>query len=68
MDPLSQAKAESHATIGGKSANLYYVGLTPGYAGLAQANIQVPDLPPGEHTVEIRIGDQINEPFTLAVK
>lgn len=68
VDPLSLAKAETHATIGGKSANLYYVGLTPGYAGLAQANIQVPDLPPGEHAVEIRIGDQINEPFTLAVK
>jgi hypothetical protein len=30
--------------------------------------VQIPDLPAGEHTVEIKVGDQVNEAFTLVVK
>ena len=67
-DPLSVASAASSATIGGKAANLEYLGLSPGFAGLAQANIRIPDLPPGEHLVVITAGASASTPFALTVK
>ena len=42
--PLSNATGTPSATIGGVNAPVQFLGLTPGYAGLAQANIQVPSL------------------------
>jgi uncharacterized protein (TIGR03437 family) len=44
------------ATIGGTSAEVEFSGLAPGYAGLAQANLVIPDLPPGEYPVILTIG------------
>ncbi|MCL4782903.1 MAG: hypothetical protein KJZ70_07715 [Bryobacterales bacterium] len=67
-DPLSVASAGSSATIGGKAANLEYLGHSPGFAGLAQANIRIPDLPPGEHPVVITAGASASTPFALTVK
>jgi uncharacterized protein (TIGR03437 family) len=55
-DPLSRPVAEAEAYIGGQWARIHFLGLTPGLAGLAQANLQVPDLPPGDYPVLIRIG------------
>lgn len=40
--------------IGGLMADVAYAGVAPGYAGLYQFNVTVPDLPPGEHEVVIR--------------
>jgi uncharacterized protein (TIGR03437 family) len=40
--------------IGGLMAEVAYAGAAPGYAGLYQFNLTVPDLPPGEHEVVIR--------------
>jgi uncharacterized protein (TIGR03437 family) len=40
--------------IGGLMADVAYAGAAPGYAGLYQFNVTVPDLPPGEHEVVIR--------------
>lgn len=55
-EPLSRAKAVSNATIGGKPAGVIYLGLTPGTAGVGQANL-VPDsqLTPGEHEVRVEL-------------
>jgi uncharacterized protein (TIGR03437 family) len=55
-DPLSRPLAEVEAYVGGLFARIHFLGLTPGLAGLAQANLQVPDLPPGDYPVLIRIG------------
>jgi|GEM_PF-1206800 len=42
-DPLARATGSSSASIGGEPASISYLGLTPGFSGLAQANILVPD-------------------------
>lgn len=45
---LFRAALDSSATIAGRETPLLFLGLTPGFVGLAQANIQLPaDLPVG---------------------
>ena len=54
--PLSRTTLPASATIGGKDTAIQYSGLTPGYAGLAQVNLVVPDLPAGEALVQVTVG------------
>jgi uncharacterized protein (TIGR03437 family) len=45
---LLRALAAPVATVGGRPARVLFLGLSPGFVGLAQANIEVPaDAPPG---------------------
>jgi adhesin/invasin len=64
--PPIQARAvlPSSATIGGRPATVQFLGLTPGFVGLAQANLVVPaGLPDGRHAVTITVGgNQSNSP------
>lgn len=55
-DPLSRAVAPASATIGAQTADLLFLGLTPGFAGLAQANIRVPVVPAGDHQLQLTVG------------
>jgi uncharacterized protein (TIGR03437 family) len=53
--PLSSATSPFSATIGGQPANVSFLGLTPGYVGLAQANITIPALPAGSYSLVVMI-------------
>jgi uncharacterized protein (TIGR03437 family) len=44
------------ATIGGLSAALQFAGLAPGFAGLYQVNVQVPQLASGSYPLQISEG------------
>jgi uncharacterized protein (TIGR03437 family) len=56
--PLSKSIARSSATIGGIDAPMQFLGLAPGFVGLAQANIQVPaSLAAGDLPMTITVDD-----------
>jgi uncharacterized protein (TIGR03437 family) len=52
------------ATIGGVAATLDYVGLTPGFIGLYQANVVVPKVAAGDNRLILTIGGTAS-PFAL---
>ncbi|MEO8595815.1 MAG: IPT/TIG domain-containing protein [Candidatus Solibacter sp.] len=55
-DPLSLPVAAVQVKIGGKLATLQFAGLAPGFVGLMQMNILIPDVPAGELPFEVSVG------------
>ena len=53
LDRLLRATSDATANIGGQSASVLFLGLTPGFVGLSQANIAVPDGAPVGDGVEM---------------
>jgi uncharacterized protein (TIGR03437 family) len=65
--PLANATSTPSASIGGVAAPVQCLGLTPGFAGLAQANIQVPSLPNGDYPLVLTVGGFISASAVLSV-
>ncbi len=65
---LNTAVASTTATIGGQPAAVLYSGLAPGFVGLAQANLQIPDLPTGEYPVVLTVGNATSNSATVSIK
>jgi hypothetical protein len=51
----SQLSLPHEIRIGGKKAGLTYAGYTPGAIGLAQFNLVIPDLAPGDYAIELTV-------------
>jgi uncharacterized protein (TIGR03437 family) len=57
------------ATVGGKPAKVLYAGRTPGFTGLNQLNIELPDgITSGTHEMVVRRNDVPSNPTTIAIK
>jgi len=67
-DPLSRAAATARVTVGGVEAQLLFLGLTPGFVGLAQANVVVPQLGAGEYPLEITVGGVASNKPVITVR
>jgi uncharacterized protein (TIGR03437 family) len=67
-EPLPRVTPPYQATIGGKPAEVLYLGLTPGQVGLAQANIVVPDLPAGDHPIVVTVDGATSNPPLVQVR
>jgi uncharacterized protein (TIGR03437 family) len=62
--PLSYVSAPYSFTIGGAQAEVDYFGLTPGFFGLYQANLRVPNLGPGDYPIVANVaGSTSNGPL-----
>jgi uncharacterized protein (TIGR03437 family) len=68
-NPLATAKVTPTVTIGGVAATVTFAGLTPGFVGLYQVNVQVPQSAPSGNAVElvVRSGEDSNT-VTIAVQ
>jgi uncharacterized protein (TIGR03437 family) len=54
--PLSNAELDVSVSIGGMVVEPSFAGLSPGSIGLAQANVKVPSLAPGDYPLTITVG------------
>jgi uncharacterized protein (TIGR03437 family) len=54
-------------TVGSQPAQVAYLGLTPGFVGLYQANFTVPTLTPGTYSIVVSIGGNSSNAATVVV-
>lgn len=68
--PLAETSAPVTAKIGDLDAEVSYSGLAPGFTGLYQVNVRVPDAVPAGATVPlvISINGRTSPPVTIAVQ
>lgn len=64
---LSPVTNSYGVTVAGTTALVDYVGLTPGFVGLYQANFHVPKVATGDRVVTLTIGGQASNGPVLAV-
>lgn len=67
LSPLADATLTATATIGGVAAPVQFLGLTPSFVGLAQANIEVPSLATGDYPLVITVGGFVSSSALLSV-
>lgn len=65
-DRLSHAVVQPTATVGGVSAQVIFAGLTPGYVGLGQVNVIIPDNAPIGDAIPVVI--QGSKPATVSIR
>ena len=67
---LLRALATPAATIGGRPANVLFLGLTPGFVGLAQANLEIPADAPAGAAVELTLSlnGQLANAATISIE
>ncbi len=66
--PLSRATNPCRVQIGTTSPTALYCGLTPQSTGLAQLNVQLPNLPPGDYSVRIFVGNAASNQALIAIR
>ena len=68
--PLAATANLPTATVGGKTATVYFSGLAPGFVGLWQLNVQVPADAPSGASVEVvlNFGGKTANRVTIAVE
>ncbi len=65
---LSYVEATVTATIGGQTAPVIFAGLAPGYAGLYQVNVRVPQLATGSYPIQLTAAGVISNSASVSVE
>jgi uncharacterized protein (TIGR03437 family) len=67
-DPFAIPAAPVTVKIGGKLATVPFAGLAPGFAGLLQMNLEIPQVEGGEQRLDIAIGGVAANPAVLSIQ
>ena len=65
--PLAMPAGKSTATIGGVNAPVLFLGLSPGFVGLAQANITVPGMATGNYPLVVNVNGVSSRSVLMSV-
>jgi len=68
VEPLARVNYQASITLNSQPCTVVFMGLAPGYPALAQANFQVPNLPPGDYPLVVTVNGQASDPVTFSVK
>jgi uncharacterized protein (TIGR03437 family) len=66
--PLSRVTGSVAATIGSQPAQVLFAGFAPGYAGLYQVNLVVPQLAPGNYPLQISVNGMVSNAAPVTVQ
>ena len=66
--PLSVVSATVTATIGNVAAPVQFAGLAPGFAGLYQVNIQVPQMAAGQYMLQVSAGGALSNSASIYIQ
>jgi len=66
-DGLSRVTGAVSASIGGQAAALAFAGLAPGYTGLYQVNLMVPQLGHGDYPLSVSVGGAASNAAIVSV-
>jgi uncharacterized protein (TIGR03437 family) len=65
---LSAVIAAVTATVGGQPARVLFAGLAPGYVGLYQVNVLLPQLAPGDYPLTVSAGGVASNRATISIR
>lgn len=68
LSPLSMVRGTVTATIGGQAAQVLFAGLAPGFAGLYQVNLVVPQLAAGNYLLQISVNGEASNSAPLSIQ
>lgn len=67
-DPISRPRGPVTATIADMPADVAFGGLTPGFVGLMQVNLKVPNLQPGTYPLVVTVNGEKSNPAFFSVR
>jgi uncharacterized protein (TIGR03437 family) len=65
--PFSMPVAVVQIKVGGRLADIQFAGMAPGFVGLMQMNVLIPDVPPGEQSFDVSIGEVAAATTTISI-
>jgi uncharacterized protein (TIGR03437 family) len=66
-DPLPAVTSTYSVTVGGRPAETIYLGLTPTFVSLAQANVKIPDMAEGSYPLVITVDGEASNALQISV-
>jgi len=67
-DPLARPRGLVTATIDNQPVEIAFAGMTPGFVGLTQVNLKVPNMLPGDYALVVMVDGLKSNAATITVK